>query len=52
MNFTKITDLAQELKVIELYKKILIFVLKKTEEITTLEYDLHLLCSEDQPMDW
>ena len=52
MNFTKVIDLDQERKVLELYKKILIFVLRKTEAITTLEYDLQLLCSEDQLTDW
>ena len=36
-NFTKVTDLNQERKVLDLYKKVLIFVLRKTEEKTTLE---------------
>ena len=51
MNFTKISSLDQERKVLELYKKVLIHVLQHTESKSTLEEDLQLLCSEELT-DW
>jgi len=47
LNFTKVTDLAQERKMLDLYKALLLYVLKKIEAVTTLEEDLQLLCSNE-----
>lgn len=51
MNFTKVTDLATERRVFDLYKRIVLHVLKRLESKTTLEEDLQLLCSEELD-DW
>ena len=47
MNFTKVTDLVVERKMLELYKNLMIHVLKNIEKKTTLEEDIDLLCSDE-----
>lgn len=51
MNFTQVTDLAVERRVFDLYKRLLIHVLKKVEAKTNLEEDMILLASEELT-DW
>ena len=51
MNFTQVTDLAVERRVFDLYKRLLIYFLKKVEAKTNLEEDMILLASEELT-DW
>lgn len=51
MNFTKVTDLDMERRVFDLYKRFLIYILKRFEAETTLEQDMILLNS-DELTDW
>ena len=43
---SKVTDLVEELRVLRLYHKMKVYLLKHFEEKTTLEQDLAELCSE------
>eukprot|EP00353_Schmidingerella_taraikaensis_P012842 CAMPEP_0185588368 /NCGR_PEP_ID=MMETSP0434-20130131/52796_1 /TAXON_ID=626734 ORGANISM="Favella taraikaensis, Strain Fe Narragansett Bay" /NCGR_SAMPLE_ID=MMETSP0434 /ASSEMBLY_ACC=CAM_ASM_000379 /LENGTH=85 /DNA_ID=CAMNT_0028210971 /DNA_START=117 /DNA_END=374 /DNA_ORIENTATION=+ len=51
MNFTKVTDLEEERKVVDLYRKTVLHVLKQAEAKSSLEQDLQELCSEELD-DW
>ena len=51
MNFTQVRDLDVERRVFDLYKRLLVHVLKKVEAKTTLEQDMLQLASDDLT-DW